>query len=1819
MSQNQSRADRSESTQHKKTGRSGSYNQPRQFSGSISSKGGGGGISAPLNSSNRGVKKYNGSGPGVQSRPRSPNVSTGSSSSYTSQGLQNDAHKQQLANSLSDEPVTSSSSNVDLMDATPQQLNQVVPRPSSSDISVAAPSFNPSTASSEPKAPTTPVKTPGDASRSFPLQFGSISPGFMNGVQIPARTSSAPPNLDEQKQDQVRHQSLRTAAPAKALSSIPKQLSTKKEAGNFDQSNAGESQPVSMSRRDTQVSTAPPLAQTQKPSVLSVPGMPMQLQYHQPQVSVQFGGPNPQIQSQPMSGNAMQLPMPMPLPLPLGNPPVQQPLFVSGLPPHPMQSQGMMHQGQALNFPSQMGPQLGNMGMNMVPQFPPQQAVKYSSSRKTVKITHPETHEELRLDGSPGQRSHANVQPQSQHIPSFPPNHPMNFYPNPYNTTSFYFPAASSLPPNSTQASPTSQPSKFYNQVIALCETIFAILPHYCCKIHALNVYIANLVTVKPAIEPHGEKEVLQPKSSILVGKAQSLKPSKLQVDDSARPRKEIGPSASNSSESKPGAGTSLTSELPSGSVDVEVNVPTTVTFAAADGFASKSTTLAEEASNGVVCDPVQNEHKKSDIGHRDQVSWQSTSHSNYPPQLSETEAVEAKSTTFKTDIVSEPVKELFSTTIGAPSEASNLSSEGATESKTIDTPSLGTSHIKSRQLKPDTVGGKEHSKAILLITEQNSLDTLVKPLSLESPELERSLQEVASTADGLLERPKQKTEEPSGCCYDTKVDDHVLESTHPAYCEGVENSASVNSFSAHDLNIKISDLPSRMPENISTRPAIVDQESSPALITSLEGAFVYENEDNDPNSCGIISPPAIINEKILPDTNVPRSTVPRTKKKKDFYKKAEAAGTSSDIYMAYKGPEEKKETAMLAEDLENISSSSIKQASVDVPDQNSFFSEKPTLSRVEPDDWENAAEVPTPQLETSNNEIQNYDGDGDGLMIKRYSRDFLFKFAEQCTDLPEGFELASDIADALMASNVHFSREPHPSPGRNIDRSTGGSRLDRRGSDLGDEDKWNKIPGPIVSGRGDTRVDVGYVGNVAGFRVSQGGNYGVLRNPRGQTSVHYSGVLSGPIQPLGPQGGLQRNNSDSDRWQRGTSYQKGLIPSPQTPLQVMHKAEKKYEIGKVTDEEEAKQRQLKSILNKLTPQNFEKLFEQVKQVNIDNFVTLSGVISQIFDKALMEPTFCEMYANFCSHLAADLPNLKVDNETITFKTLLLNKCQEEFERGEREEEEANKVEEEGENKHTAEEREQKRLQARRRMLGNIRLIGELYKKKMLTARIMHECINKLLGQQQTPDEENIEALCKLMSTIGVMMDNPKAKEHMDVYFDIMANLSNNMKLSSRVRFMLKDVIDLRKNRWQQRRKVEGPKKIEEVHRDAAQERQAQASRLGRAPSMGSSVRRGPQVDFAPRTPNMLPSPNSQMSGFRAVPPQIRGYGSQDVRTEERHSIESRTMSVPLSQRPLGDEPITLGPQGGLARGMAFRGQPSTPNIPLPETQNPGDARRMGPGLNGYNSVPDRYGQREDFTPRYIPDMFAAPPNYDQSLPPEQKVTYGNRDTRSSDHGFDRPLPTSPPTRSVPRISIQDVSSEIVWPEERLRDKSVAAIKEFYSARDENEVALCIKDLNAPSFYPSMISIWVIDSFEKNDVERDLLTKLLISLVKRQDGTINEYQLIKGFESVFSVLEDEVTDAPRAAEFLSGILAQVILEDIVALSTIEHLIYEGGEEQGRLVEIGLADEVLGGILEIIKSEKGDSVLNEIRSSSNLQLVNFIPPGSKKSWRLDKFI
>ena len=64
--------------------------------------------------------------------------------------------------------------------------------------------------------------------------------------------------------------------------------------------------------------------------------------------------------------------------------------------------------------------------------------------------------------------------------------------------------------------------------------------------------------------------------------------------------------------------------------------------------------------------------------------------------------------------------------------------------------------------------------------------------------------------------------------------------------------------------------------------------------------------------------------------------------------------------------------------------------------------------------------------------------------------------------------------------------------------------------------------------------------------------------------------------------------------------------------------------------------------------------------------------------------------------------------------------------------------------------------QMRKCSLGNITLIGELFKLKMLSETIMHECIARLL--KSSSDKVSLECFGKLIMTTGKDLDKPEAK-----------------------------------------------------------------------------------------------------------------------------------------------------------------------------------------------------------------------------------------------------------------------------------------------------------------------------------------------------------------------------------------------------------------------------------------------------------------------------
>ena len=292
--------------------------------------------------------------------------------------------------------------------------------------------------------------------------------------------------------------------------------------------------------------------------------------------------------------------------------------------------------------------------------------------------------------------------------------------------------------------------------------------------------------------------------------------------------------------------------------------------------------------------------------------------------------------------------------------------------------------------------------------------------------------------------------------------------------------------------------------------------------------------------------------------------------------------------------------------------------------------------------------------------------------------------------------------------------------------------------------------------------------------------------------------------------------------------------------------------------------RQVRSLLNKLTMEKFNSISDQIiawanKSEKERNGRTLMQVVKLVFEKATDEATWSEMYARLCRKMMEQIsPNVQDDGiknpegKPIAggqlFRKYLLNRCQEDFERGWVAKETtaaaaATKAIEDqaaaakaSSNKSGNEEEivlyseEYYAAQkAKRPGLGLIKFIGELFKVQMLSERIMHEYVKKLLGNVENPEEEEIESLCKLLATVGSLLDTDKARRHMDVYFSRIKESVKSPNVSARMQFMLQvgfcfflpysifvdtrwqDVIELRERNWVTRNTVAAPAAIQRI------------------------------------------------------------------------------------------------------------------------------------------------------------------------------------------------------------------------------------------------------------------------------------------------------------------------------------------------------------------------------------------------------------------------
>jgi len=693
-----------------------------------------------------------------------------------------------------------------------------------------------------------------------------------------------------------------------------------------------------------------------------------------------------------------------------------------------------------------------------------------------------------------------------------------------------------------------------------------------------------------------------------------------------------------------------------------------------------------------------------------------------------------------------------------------------------------------------------------------------------------------------------------------------------------------------------------------------------------------------------------------------------------------------------------------------------------------------------------------------------------------------------------------------------------------------------------------------------------------------------------------------------GAAGGGRKNNSqqrNQPHMQGGASggNQRKVISIGLQETVKLHSSEnawvpttKKKVDGKDGEEEtETVYKNMTAVLNKITPQKFDTLMAQVMALPINTCERLTGSIDIIFEKAIDEPNFSVSYAM----MAKNMSSLRVQRETgevVLFRNILLNRCQREFERDNNAMEDVKIKEKEIEQAKTKEEKaaltEELRLEMKkekRRTLGNIRFIGELFKLKQLTEKIMFDCITRLLKGE---DEENLECLCNLLRTIGKDIDLPKHKARIDAYFVQLKAITAQKPavVSSRVRFMILDLIDLRSDKWVPRRE-EGPKTIDAIHKEAAlesQDRQRMVQNMDMRNAQSGGARGG----------------GHHHGGRRQPPPQMVPVGEDGWQTAGKAFSRIDPDKMKLTTQSFDESNLKLGPQGGRksggpmwATGSSGGGrregngsknasreadksdQACAPNrfSALSEQQNEyrsaargrsngrndsrdgGRPRGGNPQAGRNRTVGGRSSMEQDREAAIAAarSIHSGAPN--QSRESSRDGRFGGGANRSDSREAQRRPPPAATAAAARQASADKSPTQTV---EEVKRKTVALLDEYLHLKDLSEAVECVKEIE-----PSLIHVFVNEIIngvlEKTSQGRQMVGQLLHDLVKT--GKLNVEQYIQGLTEVIELAEEFEIDIPRIWQCLGELIGPMVQGGSVPLSFLRQVVKPIPKKAARLL------------------------------------------------------
>lgn len=210
-------------------------------------------------------------------------------------------------------------------------------------------------------------------------------------------------------------------------------------------------------------------------------------------------------------------------------------------------------------------------------------------------------------------------------------------------------------------------------------------------------------------------------------------------------------------------------------------------------------------------------------------------------------------------------------------------------------------------------------------------------------------------------------------------------------------------------------------------------------------------------------------------------------------------------------------------------------------------------------------------------------------------------------------------------------------------------------------------------------------------------------------------------------------------------------------------------------------------ILNLMTNDNMERLSDKLFKMMIKEVKTpthLQEAIARIFDKILEDEDFVDTYADLCCKLSniavLETQNLKSNSriKKYLFKYEMIKKIEKEN------------------TKYIYEAYKCSGNLNKKKMLNNISFIGELFFRNMIHNRIIYRHIYEILTMlENKPNNDVIELLCKFITVCGKKIDVVIISEIMDNFIIRLNEIGNNSK-TTRIKYLIMDVVDLRRKKW---------------------------------------------------------------------------------------------------------------------------------------------------------------------------------------------------------------------------------------------------------------------------------------------------------------------------------------------------------------------------------------------------------------------------------------